>query len=452
MQKKTPRPIDYENEKNLTERLINELSEISGRDLNPDTFCLMPWTHISTLPQGEIKLCCRGQPPKSPKDGYDTYNGNPHVQSNDFDLEEYWNSDYMNGVRESLANGEKISQCKNCWKMEDQGIVSLRQNRMIDWQWEYDKDFNYIDNVVQWANTGFTPFRIPLLELKLSNICNFKCRMCWPKDSSLWATDWDRVAKYYDKETQEYVENVHNIAGGKRLYNMFETNPKFIDKLVGLMEHVREIEFAGGEPLLDPIHYRILSNIKHPEQVTLKYSTNLSKLKLNDEQNVIDLWQNFKDVKITISIDGDSELNSKVRRGSDWETLKNNIKEVQNKLGNKISKIKGTTCISAHNALSLDKTAKAIILELGIQWHTSRLQYPEFQHANILPPEQLQESINGLLELKQYFYDNGLPRANKYNVLHIDNAIKWLEYCIKDNKNNSDKYNRFIEFNKELDD
>lgn len=218
------------------------------------------------------------------------------------------------------------------------------------------------------------------------------------------------------------------------------------------MEHVREIEFAGGEPLLDPIHYRILSNIKHPEQVTLKYSTNLSKLKLNDEHDVTELWKNFKDVKITISIDGDEELNTTIRRGSDWNTLRNNIKEVQEKLGDKISKIKGTTCITAHNALALDKTAKAIILELGIQWHTSRLQYPEFQHANILPPEKLQESIDKLLELKQYFYDNGLPRANKYNVLHIDNAIKWLEYCIKDNKHESDKYTRFIEFNKELDD
>ena len=158
-------------------RAIDEISEHTGTDINPDTFCILPFIHVSTLPQGEIKLCCRGQPPKNIVDGYDTYNGNPHVQFNDFDLEEYWNSDYMNGVRKNLIEGRRISQCKNCWKMEDQNILSLRHNRLID---SKGKTKHY-DAVKSFTDTGSVPFDIPIIELKLSNLCNFKCRMCGPR-------------------------------------------------------------------------------------------------------------------------------------------------------------------------------------------------------------------------------------------------------------------------------
>ena len=334
--------------------------------------------------------------------------------------------------------------------MEDREILSLRQTRIIDWEVDGSPK-DYLNNMKDWVETGVTPFKVPIIELKLSNLCNYKCRMCWPKDSSLWATDWERVSKFYDEETQTYINKVHDIAGNKRLFNLYDTNETFVERLVELMDHVEEIEFAGGEPLLDPIHYRVLSNIKNPENVTLKYSTNLSKMELG-EHKVIDLWEKFKDIKLTISIDGDKELNTYIRRGSDWELLKENIKIVKERIGHKISKLKGTTCISAFNAKHLDKTAEAIIMELGIQWHTSRLQYPEFQHANVLPIEELQKSVDNLYVTRQKIVDLDLGKAHRFNIIHIDNAINWLESCIKDNKNKEDKYNRFLSFNRELDD
>ena len=425
-------------------RAIDEISEHTGTDINPDTFCILPFIHVSTLPQGEVKLCCRGQPPKNIVDGYDTYNGNPHVQFNDFDLEEYWNSDYMNGVRKNLIEGRRISQCKNCWKMEDQNILSLRHNRLID---SKGKTKHY-DAVKSFTDTGSVPFDIPIIELKLSNLCNFKCRMCWPKDSSLWATDWEKVEQFYDDETREYINNVAEVAGNKRLYNMFETNKRFVDKLLVCLENVEEIEFAGGEPLLDPIHYRVLSNIKHPERVTLKYSTNLHQLGLG-EHDVIELWKRFAGVKITISIDGDRELNARIRRNSDWDILKANIERCKSELDNNLVQIKGTTCISAHNVLYLDRTAEAIIEDLGIQWHTSRLQYPEFQHANVVNPIQLQEALERMYASRDRIAERS-ERKTRFNVLHMENAINWIKMCIKNNQY-GEKYDRFEAFNKTLD-
>ena len=65
--------------------------------------------------------------------------------------------------------------------------------------------------------------------------------------------------------------------------------------------------------------------------------------------------------------------------------LKQNIETVKRELNN-IAFSKARPVYQLINALTLDKTAEAIIMELGIKWHTSRLQYPDFQHANVLRP------------------------------------------------------------------
>ena len=99
-----------------------------------------------------------------------------------------------------------------------------------------------------------------------------------------------------------------------------------------------------------------------------------------------------------------------------------------------------------YNALTLDKTAEAIIMELGIKWHTS-LQYPDFQHANVLEPEKLQESVERPKVTKQKLRDFG---ATKFDLLHVDNSINWLNDCIKNNEH-GEKSQRSPEFNRTID-
>ena len=41
----------------------NAVGKLKGLPVSKDTFCPLPFSHISTMPHGEIKLCCRAQPP-----------------------------------------------------------------------------------------------------------------------------------------------------------------------------------------------------------------------------------------------------------------------------------------------------------------------------------------------------------------------------------------------------
>lgn len=422
----------YKKLKQTSDSYVEQLAKESNTEIDQNTFCVYPFSHISTVADGEIKLCCRSQPPENSK--------NPLVQNN-FDLQKYWHGDYMNSVRDSLVKGERIKQCKNCWKMEDNNIQSLRQMAMLD----HLKKETYRQNAIQWLKTKTIPFRVPLVELKLSNLCNFKCRMCWPKDSSLLWSDWDKIKHFYGDDA-DYLNKVHKLANGKRVFDMYTTNDKFMDDLTTLMKYVDQLEFAGGEPLLDPAHYDILEAVENPQDVTLKYSTNLSRFDAGG-RSVLDLWPKFKKVLLTISIDGNREGNTRIRRNSDWDVLKSNIHQIKDL--SYISKIKGTTCISAFNALDLDKTAEAVIMELGIQWHTSRLQYPKFQHANILTPKDLLESVSRLESFKQKLYD--MPKQ-RWNILHVENAINWLIQCANNNNHSPETYKTFIDFNRTLDD
>jgi len=160
-------------------------------------------------------------------------------------IENYLSGDALKNLKQDLLNNIKNPNCEWCWDNEKNNMSSHRRQLAI-------------------SSDGLTH-----IHLRLNNVCNFKCRMCWPKDSSLWATDWKKVEQFYDAETRDYINNVAEVAGNKRLYNMYETNERFVDKLLKCLENVEEIEFAGGEPLLDPIHYRVLNNIKNPERVTL---------------------------------------------------------------------------------------------------------------------------------------------------------------------------------------
>ena len=385
-----------------------------------DTFCILPFSHITTTPSGEVKLCCRAR-----------QDVNSNVKNTNFDLEEYWNGEFITKVRTDLLNGIKNEHCSHCWKLEERGVKSQRLDRGMG-EPEWDTQAN--KNVKQFIDEGRIDFKVPLLELKLSNVCNMKCRMCWPKDSSLWYSDWDKVKELHDFYVISQMDEILLTSG--RLQKPFTANDKIKNQLYALLDHVDQIEFAGGEPIIDPLHLDILSSIKNPENVILKYSTNLHQI----SDRLISLWKQFANVKLTISVDGYRELNEKIRKGSDWDILKANIQRVGEEIPG--INIKGSTCISALNALELKDTICAIINDLNLSWHQSTLTYPRFLCADILSEDQLSKSLSELQILKnQILNDKETIHTPKMqsSLKHIGSAIKFLDICIKNNKHETGK-------------
>lgn len=282
-------------------------------------FCTAPWTHTYLSPQGERRLCCASREKADYIKQYIDL-GNPDENSvfNPKSLEEHWNSPYMMDIRKRIMSGESISQCQVC---NDQ-ILNINTykgyftNRLFP---------HKIDEIFEKTNDdGYTEMKPISFDYRISNLCNFKCRMCGDLLSSQWEAERkmmgnvdEKLEPFYNKINQEKFNKFKTEVTEKELWSAV---------LDGTIE---EIYWVGGEPLMWEIHWDIMKHLVDNGQsknVTVRYNTNLSRVSYKGN-NLYDLLPHFKDVQICASIDGTGDIVEYVRHGIKWDSWLNNFKQ-----------------------------------------------------------------------------------------------------------------------------
>jgi len=398
---------------------------------NSKTFCLHPFTGLATREDGAICACCRSHPI-----GF--------IQ--DAPLEYHWNSEVMTRIRRQVLIGERPKECEPCFSLEDQGVESLRQ-RHIAGNIPEARINLYPDALKKMRHDFTMPFEIPTMELKLNNLCNLACRMCHPMDSTSW-TDWGEVKQFYKKEGNIMYALVENLnLENKPHLDKFQDNPEWWASLEKLLPHFRRVEFAGGEPLMDPQHYRILDMLApYGDQIEIKYATNLSMLGKSN-RTVWEYWPKFKSVAVNVSIDGIGASYEYIRGNASWAELINNIKQIQS-IPN-ISRIVGAVTVQVSNVLVLDKIIEYFLDDLGIVFHTHRVEYPKLLSAQVLPKPLRMLAIARLINIQEKIKDFKLvkehPQLLEYTLGQITDNINYLQ------RDQSDKWQDCIAFNKALD-
>jgi len=293
------------------------------------------------------------------------------------------------------------------------------------------------------------PFEIATIELKLNNLCNLKCRMCHPADSTSW-NDWDMVKEFYIKEENIIYKLVEDLnLKDDPFLDKFQDNPEWWASLERLLPYFRRVEFAGGEPLMDPQHYRILDMLKpYGKNIEIKYATNLTTLGIKGGRTVHDYWPHFKSVAVNVSLDGIDDVYEYIRSNSDWSQVIANIKEIQT-IPN-ISRIVGAVTVQVSNILQLDKIIQYFLNDLGIIFHTHRVSYPKILSSQVLPKELKNLAIKRLLNakdpLKKYKLVQEQPELLAYTIGQIDDNINYLMF-----KDQSHLWADCVEFNHRLD-
>lgn len=340
----------------------------SGQLMNQSkTFCMHPFTGLATREDGAIQVCCRSHPIS-------------FIQHET--LEQAWNNENMQRIRRQVLRGERPKECEPCFSLEDQGVESLRQRHIAGVIPE--ARINLYPDAVSKMDHDFTmPFEIPTMELKLNNLCNLKCRMCHPGDSTSW-NDWSEVKDFYKgtgKVIFDLVEE-HNLER-KPLLDKFEDNPNWWASLEKNLPYFQRVEFAGGEPLMDPQHYRILDMLKpYGDKIEIKYATNLTMLGKGN-RNIYEYWPHFKSVALNVSIDGMKDSYEYIRGNAEWDILIKNIKEVQ-PITN-INRIVGAVAVQVSNVLILDKMIEYFLDDLEIVFYTNMVKYPDCLSVQVLP-------------------------------------------------------------------
>lgn len=397
------------------------------------TFCMHPFTGLATREDGAIKICCRSQPV-----GW--------IQESS--LEEIWNGERMQTVRKQILSGERPDVCAPCFDLEDQGVESLRQrhiNGVIP-----EARINLYPNALDQLTENYTmPFEFPTMEIKLNNLCNLKCRMCNPLDSTSWK-DWDEVKSFYEKENNYLVPTVAKLVRVPGQYiGPFDNTNNWWNDFERLIPHFRRVEFAGGEPLMDPQHYKILDMLKpYGKNIELKYATNGTTLGISKGRTIHDYWPHFRSIAVNVSIDGIHDVYNYIRSNSNFSEVERNIDEIKS-LPN-ISRIVGAFTAQAGNILQAAECIDYFINEMGIVFYSHRVSYPNVLSAQVLPQPLKEEAINRLKSVEQRLFS--FPAITENALLE-----KITRQQIKDNinylnaKDQSHLWLEFLDFNRKLD-
>lgn len=254
--------------------------------LSSKNFCILPFVHAHISTTGQSQVCCMSE---------ETFGNVKELGvSNVYSK----NNQKLINFRQSILNKGLPESCSNCSRPESYGNSSHR----ITSNQRFGHLLNDIDDLV--SNE-----KMFLWDVRFSNLCNLKCRMCGPGASTRIAEE-QGVDKVLIKPFNEYNE--------------------FFDFFIKNIEHVTEFYFCGGEPLMMEEHYKVLDLlIQHKKfDVAIRYNSNLTTLKLKDK-NVIDYWKQFKNVKISASIDAGWEQLSYIRHGADWDTILDNLTNIR---------------------------------------------------------------------------------------------------------------------------
>ena len=300
------------------QRKIAELS-------NSQTFCVLPWIHFATRPNGDMRLCCNSN---SSGAGFDHEIGlvkNETGRPANFGTEtpmSAWNNEYMRSVRTTMMDGNIPSSCNKCFDEEHKGVVSKRMWETGTW---VEEGIDIPELIVQTQEDGTVPENLVYLDLRLGHTCNLKCIMCSPHDSSQWVSDHKKVFPLF-----QHSELKTQMSWDKKSFNNFwHENPDFWKEMYAQIPNLKQVYFAGGEPLMIREHKWFLEEIirqGYADKILIRYNTN----GLLVDEEIINLWSKFKKVKVGFSIDAVGDRNWYIRYPSEWAIIEKNLHRLDN--------------------------------------------------------------------------------------------------------------------------
>jgi len=302
------------------------------------TFCILPFMHIQVKPNGQIKPCCRFDFTHNEYINKDRYlkgesfyhTFNRYNISNGSTLTEAMTSDLWEDVRNKMLVGDKVSGCRKCYTEESRHSKSMRINE------------NYLrnGNIQDRLSDKVEPLKIKYLEMTFGNYCNLKCRTCAADLSSTWYDEEILLAKHYPGRYP--APKILNIP-----FNWQADDFKFVE----------EIKFTGGEPMIHPDFLKFMNMLidnGYAKNISLDVFTNCS---WKPGEKFLSRLEKFKQVHISLSIDGIGKTNDYIRTPSKWEIVDQTVDGWLYQEAKNLEKfqISWNPTINIYNILEIDK-------------------------------------------------------------------------------------------------
>jgi MoaA/NifB/PqqE/SkfB family radical SAM enzyme len=359
--------------------------------MNNDNFCALLWNGLEINASGSVRPCCFFN--DSIRDG--DREMNVAVDT----IASIRNSDYLRDIRNKFIQGQKPEVCNQCWKNEAAGRGSERinANQRIKKQ---NQSVVFDINSKPLVNLG----------IALGNICNLKCRICGPWASSSWNAD--EIKLIPRDQLSGTIEERMLTQGAWPI-----KSDTFWHQFAEEIKTVSNLNIYGGEPFMIPKHFEMLKFLvdnNYAQNIDLAYNTNGTHF----PEQAIELWNQFRQVHISLSIDN---LNNKFeyeRKNSSWNTLIENLNKFK-KIQHKNIQLQCTVTVSAYNILDLNEIAAWVDqqeFDLPTFWNI--LQFSKFNSIAHLADQSKTYIIDKLT--------NNNLQISDYNKKNINNIIQYM--------------------------
>ena len=355
-----------------------------SKDLTKNkSWCPVPWVTYSINSLGHYRLCVQANSYKRRNDRWKQnesmgkFTRGTLWESNDpkladnaplncltTNLDEVRNNDFLKDVREHMLRGERHPICTRCNDEDDNGIKSRRMtDRKTCEHWNFTIDDAFETTAEDGTINDIK--KVPILgaDIRLGNLCNQQCRMCYPGESSAWYQEWYDMFQYrhivytgsksdfepkftgpgntkmtigldknkkaiitkhqvLDAEDIPHSNNILAIKNDPYIWIHFKI---LFEQLSARSPNIRHIHMSGGEPLMITQHYEFLQGYVDSGQskdIILNYNTNLS----NVPERALELWKQFKKVELRTSIDAAGSINEYIRYPSNWDIVLRNLR------------------------------------------------------------------------------------------------------------------------------
>ena len=413
------------------------------------TFCPIPWIFQAVRNNGDIRVCCQAN--VTPNQGVVRHPDGTSYNAGRDSFDEAKNAELMKSIRKNMLDGVWSEECGRCQQEEQAGLESRRMYELRAW------DYTLADAKKDTQPDGTITVRSSYYDLRFGNLCNLACRMCGPTDSHTWYEQWAEYhgsTKYQD--THGEVELKRNEKG--RLYTTdydWHNSESFWDQIEKNIPYIQHVYMAGGEPMMIERHYEFLKKCigsGHAGNITIEYNTNMTSL----PPRVLEMWKEFKQIRVGCSIDGMGEVLEYQRWPVKWRQAINNLNKVDQLPNNVVAWVAYT--VTAYNIFHLPEFMLWKLKESNWKKINSSPQKPIITHHVAHGPKRANiRLLTPELKLKVHnHYDYYKFKVasdpeinekikNKFNKI-LDSVEK---YMMADDY--SDKLEEFIKFTTYLD-
>ena len=285
------------------------------------------------------------------------------------------NTPHKLAQQQLMIDGKRPEECHMCWHIEDADpdVISDRITKSLVWE----KDIEQLT-----VDTHHVP---KFIEVVFDNLCNLNCSYCDSGQSSSWAAHIKKDPLQLLTDYRQLYSTVH-IAPGSTINAYQQAWLAWWDSI---RQQVETLKISGGEPLISPNFWQFFDVLGSAPQLKFAINSNLS-VKPQYLDRLASVGDNFKSVRISVSIDGQGPMAEYARKGLDYQLLLDNAHRwCSTSPDNCYMTFQSTVNIFSvwgfADFIDLCAEFKAQYANKIQPFYTTVVRFPEFQSVSLLP-------------------------------------------------------------------